>query len=230
MNVFLAIDGVIVTTGIAVFFIVTLFLVSILLYAKKKLLPSGTVVIDINESEKSLTVEPGQSLLSTLGNNKIFLPSACGGGGTCGMCRCQVNEGAGSILPTETGFFTRKEQSDNWRLACQVKVRDNIKMDISHEILGIKKWECEVVSNNNVATYIKEFVVKLPEGEKLNFKSGGYIQIDVPKISVNFKDMNIEDEYREEWEKYNMFDLQMNNNEETYRAYSMANQIGRAHV
>ena len=230
MSVFLAIDGLVVITGIAIFFVITLLLVSILLYAKTKLLPSGTVVIDINEGGENLTVEPGQTLLTTLGESKIFLPSACGGGGTCGMCRCQVNEGAGSILPTETGFFTRKEQSDNWRLACQVKVRENMKMDISHEILGIKKWECEVVSNNNVATYIKEFVVKLPEGEILDFKSGGYIQIDVPKISVDFKDMDIEAEYREEWEKYNMFDLQMNNGEETYRAYSMANHPAEGNI
>ena len=230
MSVFLVIDGLVVTTGIAIFFIITLLLVSILLYAKKKLLPSGTVVIDINEGEKDLTVEPGQNLLSTLGNNKIFLPSACGGGGTCGMCRCRITDGAGSILPTETGFFTRREQSDFWRLACQVKVRENMKMDISHEILGIKKWECEVVSNHNVATYIKEFVVKLPEGETLDFKSGGYIQIDVPKINVDFKDMDIETEYREEWDKYNMFSLKMSNNEETYRAYSMANHPAEGNI
>jgi Na+-transporting NADH:ubiquinone oxidoreductase subunit F len=213
-----------------IFLLVTLLLVSVLLYAKKKLMPSGTAVLNINNGEMELTVDPGQTLLSALGSNKIFLPSACGGGGTCAMCRCQVTDGAGSILPTETGFFTRKEQMNNWRLACQVKVKEDIKMEIPHEILGIKKWECEVVSNGNVATYIKEFVVKLPEGETLDFKSGGYIQIDVPKIEVDFKDVYVEDEYRPEWEKYKMFDLKMSNPEPTYRAYSMANHPAEGNI
>jgi len=204
--------------------------VSILLYAKKKLMPSGNVTIDINEGEKELTVEAGGTLLSTLGENKIFLPSACGGGGTCGMCRCQVHDGAGSILPTETGFFTRKEQAADWRLACQVKVKEDIKMEIPEEILGIKKWECEVVSNNNVATFIKEFVVKLPEGENLNFRSGGYIQIDVPKINVDFKDIEVQEEYREDWEKMGLFNLKMKNPEPTYRAYSMANHPAEGNI
>jgi Na+-transporting NADH:ubiquinone oxidoreductase subunit F len=212
-----------IITAMIVFLTVILLLVIVLLYAKQKLVPQGKVKIDINNGEKEVTVEPGQSLLTTLGNSKIFLPSACGGGGTCGMCRCQVTEGAGTILPTETGFFTRKEQNNHWRLACQVKVKDNIKMEVPQEILGIKKWECEVVSNRNVATYIKEFIVKLPEGETLNFKSGGYIQIDVPKINVDFAAMDIANEYREEWNRYRMFDLKMVNQEETYRAYSMAN-------
>jgi Na+-transporting NADH:ubiquinone oxidoreductase subunit F len=158
------------------------------------------------------------------------LPSACGGGGTCGMCHCQVDEGAGSILPTETGFFTRKEQANNWRLACQVKVKEDMKMRIPQEVMGIKKWECEVISNDNVATYIKEFVVKLPEGETLDFKSGGYIQIDVPKLNVDFKDFDIGEEYREEWEKYGMFDLTMKNPEPTYRAYSMANHPAEGNI
>ena len=146
------------------------------------------------------------------------------------MCRCRVPEGAGSILPTETGFFTRKEQAENWRLACQVKVRDNINMEVPHEVLGIKKWECTVVSNRNVATYIKEFVVKLPEGEKLDFKSGGYIQIDVPKIEVDFKDMDIDEKFRPDWEKFKMFDLKMKNPEATYRAYSMANHPAEGNI
>jgi len=175
-------------------------------------------------------VSPGSTLLSTLGNQKILLPSACGGGGTCAMCRCQVIEGGGSILPTETGYFSRKEQANNWRLACQVKVKENMKIKIPEEIMGIKKWECEVVSNNGVATYIKEFVVKLPEGETLDFRSGGYIQIDVPAIDVDFKDMIIEDKYRDEWEKYGMFNLQMKNPEPTYRAYSMANHPAEGNI
>lgn len=230
MSLLLAIQSSVVISGVVIFLLVILLLVSVLLYAKKKLTPSGTVTININESEKELTVDPGQSLLSALGSNKIFLPSACGGGGTCGMCRCQVNDGAGSILPTETGFFTRKEQGNNWRLACQVKVKEDIKMEIPHEILGIKKWECEVVSNNNVATYIKEFVVKLPEGETLNFKSGGYIQIDVPKIEVDFKYIIVDEKFREEWEKYKMFDLKMVNPEPTFRAYSMANHPAEGNI
>jgi Na+-transporting NADH:ubiquinone oxidoreductase subunit F len=213
----------VIITSAIVFLTVIILLVSILLYAKKKLTPQGKVTIDINDGEKQLEVDSGQTLLTALGNNKIFLPSACGGGGTCAMCRCQVHEGAGSILPTETGYFTRKEQMQDWRLACQVKVKDNIKMEIPQEILGIKKWECTVVSNKNVATFIKEFVVKLPEGETLDFKSGGYIQIDVPKIDVDFKDIEVEEEFRGDWEKFNMFDLKMHNPEPTFRAYSMAN-------
>ncbi len=228
--IFLASQGTVITTSVVVFLLVILLLVSILLYVKQKLTPAGTVTIDINEGEQALEVSPGQTLLSALGNNKIFLPSACGGGGTCAMCRCQVNDGAGSILPTETGYFTRKEQANNWRLACQVKVKEDMKMEIPQEILGIKKWECTVVSNDNVATYIKEFVVKLPEGENLDFKSGGYIQIDVPKITVDFKDMEIGDEYREEYEKFGIFDLKMVNPEETFRAYSMANHPAEGNI
>ncbi len=209
--------------GVAVFLVIILLLVGVLLYARKKLTPEGNVKILIN-GEKDLEVEPGSSLLSTLSAEKIFLPSACGGGGTCGMCRCQVLEGAGDILPTETGFFTRKEQRENWRLGCQVKVREDLKIQIPEEIFGIKKWECEVVSNRNVATFIKEFVVKLPEGERLNFRSGGYVQIDVPKIEVDFgKDIFVEEEYREDWDKLRIWDLKMKNPEPCFRAYSMAN-------
>jgi len=228
--IFLASQGTVITTSVVVFLLVILLLVSILLWVKQKLTPAGTVTIDINDGEKALEVSPGQTLLSALGSNKIFLPSACGGGGTCAMCRCQVNDGAGSILPTETGYFTRKEQANHWRLACQVKVKEDLKMQIPHEILGIKKWECTVVSNNNVATYIKEFVVKLPEGEILDFKSGGYIQIDVPKITVDFKDMEIGEKFRDEYEKYGIFDLKMVNPEETFRAYSMANHPAEGNI
>ncbi len=228
--ILLATQSAVITTSIVVFLLVILLLVSILLYAKKKLMPSGEVTININDGEKELVVEPGQTLLSALGSNKIFLPSACGGGGTCAMCRCQVDSGAGSILPTETGYFTRKEQANNWRLACQVKVKEDMTMQIPQEVMGIKKWECTVVSNDGQATFIKEFVVKLPEGEILDFKSGGYIQIDVPKVDVDFKDMIIEDEYRGEWEKFGMFDLKMKNPEPTYRAYSMANHPAEGNI
>jgi Na+-transporting NADH:ubiquinone oxidoreductase subunit F len=219
----LSTQSTVVIASVAVFLGIIILLVAILLFAKKKLTPSGEVKIDINEGEREIITEPGNTLLSTLSNNKILLPSACGGGGTCAMCRCQIHEGAGSILPTETDFFTRKEQNENWRLARQVKVRDNLKIEVPKEVLGVKKWECEVVSNKNVATFIKEFVVKLPEGENLNFKSGGYIQIDVPKIEVDFKDMEVDEKFRDEWEKFGMFNLKMKNPEPTFRAYSMAN-------
>ncbi len=223
-------EGTVIIASIIVFLFVILVLVSILLYAKNKLTPSGEVSININDGNQELIVEPGSTLLGTLGNAKIFLPSACGGGGTCAMCKCQVHSGAGSILPTETGYFTRKEAQNDWRLACQVKVKEDMTMSIPQEIMGIKKWECEVVSNRNVATFIKEFVVKLPEGETLDFKSGGYIQIDVPKIDVDFRDIDVEEEYREEWQKCGLFDLKMKNPEPTYRAYSMANHPAEGNI
>ncbi|GET26635.1 Na(+)-translocating NADH-quinone reductase subunit F [Prolixibacter sp. NT017] len=228
--IILATQTAVIVTSVVVFLLVILLLVGILLYAKKKLTPSGSVVVNINDGEKTIETEPGSTLLSTLGNNKIFLPSACGGGGTCGMCRCQVDSGAGSILPTETGFFTRKEQQNNWRLSCQVKVKEDIEMRVPQEVMGIKKWECTVVSNKNVATFIKEFVVKLPEGENLDFKSGGYIQIDVPKTEVDFKDFEIDEKFRGDWEKFGLFDLKMKNPEPTYRAYSMANHPAEGNI
>ena len=211
----------IILLSIAVFLVVVLIPVTVLVIVRKKLAPQGKVKININD-EKEIEVEPGNSLLGTLANEQIFLPSACGGGGSCGMCRCQVLEGGGTILPTETGFFSRKEQQDHWRLGCQVKVREDMKIHINPQIFGIKKWECEVVSNRNVATFIKEFVVKLPEGEHLKFLSGGYIQIDVPAIDVNYKDIEVDEEYRADWEKFGMFDLVMHNPEPQFRAYSMA--------
>ena len=226
----LAINTTIVMSGVIVFLIVTLILVGMLLFAKAKLTPKGEVKVDINHGEKELVTEPGSTLLATLGNNKIFLPSACGGKGSCGMCRCQVESGAGSILPTETGFFSYKQQHDNWRLACQVNVKENIEMHIPEAVLGIKKWECEVVSNRNISTFLKEFVVKLPEGENLKFKSGGYIQIDVPAIDVDFKTFDIDEKYKADWERMKMFDLKMHNPEATYRAYSMANSPAEGNI
>jgi len=221
--------GTVVGASIAIFLIVTLSLVGILLFARKKLMPQGKVKIMIND-EKEVETDPGSTLLSTMANEKIFIPSACGGGGTCGMCRIQVNEGGGSILPTEKGFFTRKEQAANWRLGCQVKVREDMDVTVPPEIFGIKKWECEVISNKNVASFIKEFVVRLPEGENLDFRSGGYIQIDVPKVEVDFKDMDIDEEYHDEWDKFNMWDLKMKNPEPIYRAYSMANHPAEGNI
>ena len=207
--------------SIIVFLIVILLLVSVLLYARDKLAPKGQVNLKINDKE--IVVSPGSNLLSTLSGNGIFLPSACGGGGTCGMCKCQLVEGGGSILPTETGFFTRKEQLNHWRLGCQVKIRENLTIKVPEAVLGIKKWECEVISNKNVATFIKEFVVKLPEGVSLDFEPGGYIQIDVPRFETSFSDFVIEDHFKDEWDQYKMWDLKIKNNEETFRAYSMAN-------
>ncbi|HOB84774.1 MAG TPA: NADH:ubiquinone reductase (Na(+)-transporting) subunit F [Bacteroidales bacterium] len=207
--------------SIIVFLIIILLLVVMLLIAKDKLTPKGDVKVMINDRE--LTVSPGSTLLSTLSSSGVFLPSACGGGGTCGMCKCQVIEGGGSILPTETGFFTRKEQQNNWRLGCQVKVREPLKVKVPDAVLGIKKWQCEVVSNRNVATFIKEFVVRLPDGEELNFEPGGYIQIDVPKYSASFRDFAIEEQFRCDWDKFKVWDFSIKNTEETFRAYSMAN-------
>ena len=226
-----------ILTSIAVFFVVILLLVSLLLTAKAKLAPSGPVQLDINGSE--VEVESGSTLLSTLSNQKIFLPSACGGGGTCGMCKCQINEGGGEILPTETGFFTRKEIAEDWRLGCQVKVKNDMKVKVPEEIFGIKKWECEVVSNYNVASFIKEFVVKLPEGERMDFEAGGYIQIDVPEIDVEFKNMDIAphpddpagaDKFKAEWDKFGLWDLKMKNDEPQFRAYSMANHPAEGNI
>ncbi|MCK4465632.1 MAG: NADH:ubiquinone reductase (Na(+)-transporting) subunit F [Bacteroidales bacterium] len=212
----------VILSSIVIFLLVILFLVAILLYARKKLTPQGEVNLKINDRE--FKVDPGSTLLTTLSNHGIFLPSACGGAGTCGLCKCQVLEGGGSILLTETGFFTRKEQMNYWRLGCQVKIRQEMVIKVPKAIMGIKKWECDVVSNENVATFIKEFVVKLPEEEILDFQSGGYVQIDVPKIEVDYsKDIYVEEEYRDEWEKFKMWDLKMKNTEETFRAYSMAN-------
>lgn len=219
----------IILISIVSFWLIIIVLVVSLLYARTKLAPQGQVKININ-GEKELEVSPGSSLLSTLASQNIYLPSACGGGGTCGMCKCQVTEGGGSILPTETGYFTRKQQTNHWRLGCQVKVRENLKIHVPEEILGIKKWECTVVSNCNVATFIKEFVVKLPEGEHLIFKSGAYIQIDVPEIDVDYKDMLIEDKFRGDWEKMGLFNLKMKNPEPTFRAYSMANDPAEGNI
>ncbi len=223
--------------SIVVFTLVTILLVWILLFAKNKLVASGPVKLNINGEVTE--VESGSTLLSTLGYNKIFLPSACGGGGTCGMCRCQVLEGGGEILPTETGFFNRKQIQDNWRLGCQVKIKGDMSIKVPAEIFGIKKWECEVVSNYNVASFIKETVVKLPEGESLDFLAGGYIQIDVPETEVNYKEMDITshprlgkkpDEFQSEWDKFGLWDLKMKNDEPLYRAYSMANHPAEGNI
>ena len=211
-----------IISSVVVFLVITLLLVALLLFIKAKLSPSGTVKIDINNGSKEIEVTPGGNLLNTLAEQKIFLPSACGGKGNCGQCKCRVTEGGGTILPTEVGFFNRKQIMDNWRLGCQVKVKEDMKVIVPESALSVRKWECEVVSNHNVATFIKEFVVKLPEGEHLNFRSGGYIQVDVPACTINYRDIDVDPEYREDWEKMGVFDLQMVNPTPTLRAYSMA--------
>jgi len=220
----------VITLSVVMFLAVMLMLVGVLLFARHKLIPSGPVKVTIND-DKELTANAGGTLLNTLAENGIYLPSACGGGGTCAVCKCQVLDGAGDILPTEVGYFTRKEIQNNWRLSCQVKVKQDLNIQIPAEIFGIKKWECEVVSNDNVATFIKEFVVKLPEGEELDFESGGYIQIDVPPCEVDFgKDIEVQDKFRDDWDKLNMWDLKMRNSEPVFRAYSMANHPAEGNI
>ena len=222
-------DTSVIIITIVVFLIVVLALVSILLFAKAKLMPSGKIKITINH-DKVIEVDGGGTLLSTLGNAGIFLPSACGGGGTCLQCRCQVNSGGGSILPTEIPNFTRKEIAENYRLGCQVKVKENMDIHIHDEILGIKEWEATVVSNYNVATFIKEFIVEIPED--MNYKAGGYIQIKIPACTVKYSDMDISahpqdhpgepDKFKKDWDKFGLWPLVMKNEEEVVRAYSMA--------
>ncbi len=222
--------GLTIWASVIVFLLVILILVVIILVAKAKLMPTGNVKIIVNE-EKELEVPMGSTLLTTLQSQDIYLSSACGGGGTCGQCRCRVLEGGGEILPTEKGHFSRKEQLNNWRLSCQLKVKEDMKIIVPEEVFGIKEWECEVVSNRNVASFIKEFVVKLPEGEKLDFKPGSYIQIRVPKYGqIKYSDFIIEEEYKAEWDKLKMWDLVARNDEETVRAYSMANYPAEGNV
>ena len=210
-------------------FVITLLLVTMLLVAKDKLLPSGPVKLIIN-GEKDVEVSSGDTLLTTLGNNKIFLPSACGGGGTCVQCRCQVLEGGGEILPTEEPHFTRKEISDGWRLGCQVKVKQDMKIEVPEEVFGIKKWQAKVKSNYNVASFIKEFVIEIPE--EMDYKAGGYIQIEIPECDINYQDIDITShpeehpddpqKFKHEWDNFNLWPLNMKNNETVERAYSMA--------
>jgi len=224
---------------VVVFLIVVLTLVGLLLYVRAKLSPSGAVKITIN-GEKVIEIEAGSTLLSTLGANKIFLPSACGGGGTCAMCECQVHSGGGEILPTETPYFSRKKIAANYRLGCQVKVKQDMDIEIPAEIFGIKKWECEVISNYSVATFIKAFIVKLPQGETLDFEAGGYVQVDVPELTVDFsKDINIEpdaedplgkDKFKADWDKFGLWALKMVNPEPCFRAYSMANNPAEGNI
>ena len=195
---------------------IILILVSLLLLASSKLQPQGEVKISINDGSDSISVKPGTNLLSALSSKNIYLPSACGGGGTCAACKCQVVDGGGEILATEKTHINRKDAQDNWRLACQVKVRNDLDIKVKDEVLSIKKWECTVKSNDNVATFIKELVVELPKGEILDFQSGGYIQIDIPKYEVDFKNFDIDKEYHEDWDKFKIWDFKL----KTIKKYS----------
>ena len=217
-----------IVSSIIVFFTATFILVSMLLFAKAKLVPSGPVRLKIND-ENNVEVNSGGTLLSTLGNNKIFLPSACGGGGTCIQCRCRVLEGGGEILPTEAPHFSRKEIAEGWRLGCQVKVKEDMTIEVPEEVFGIKKWEATVVRNWNVASFIKEFVIKIPE--EMNYKAGGYIQIEIPKCDIEYDKIDISshpeehpedpDKFKLEWDKFDLWPLKMKNAETVERAYSI---------
>ena len=225
----LAISTTTIWISVVVFLVMTLLLVALLLLAKAKLVPSGSVKMVVNE-EKNFEVPMGGTVLSTLQSEGIFLSSACGGSGSCGQCRCQVLEGGGTILPTEVGFFSRKQIKDHWRLGCQTKVKEDMVIKVPEEVFGVKEWECEVISNHNVASFIKEFTVKLPEGEVMNFKSGSYAQIKIPKYDIKYTDMDIDDRFKPEWDKFKLWPLTCKNEEETIRAYSMANYPAEGNI
>jgi Na+-transporting NADH:ubiquinone oxidoreductase subunit F len=211
-----------IITAIVIFLIVILLLVALLLIIKAKLMPSGNVQIAVN-GQKNLEAPIGTTALAALQGGGIFLSSACGGGGKCGQCKCIIEEGAGDILPTEVGFFSRKQIKQHYRLACQSKIKENAVITVPEDVFGVKEWECTVVSNHNVATFIKEFVVALPKGEHMDFKPGSYAQIKIPAFDVNYKDYQVEEQFRADWDKFHMWDLRCVNTEPTVRAYSMAN-------
>jgi Na+-transporting NADH:ubiquinone oxidoreductase subunit F len=209
--------------GVGMFTAVVLILVAVILVARSKLVASGNITININEGEQLLQVPAGGKLLTTLSNEKIFLSSACGGGGTCAQCRVQVKSGGGSMLPTEEPHFTKREARDGWRLSCQLAVKDDLEIEVPEEIFGVKRWQCTVASNDNVATFIKELVLDLPEGEEVNFKAGGYIQMERPVGTVNYKDFDVADEYHPDWDRFDVWQHTSTATEPVIRAYSMAN-------
>lgn len=212
------------TIGMGMFTVVVCILVAVILIARSKLVASGDVQLRINDdSDKSVAVPAGGKLLGALAGKNIFVPSACGGGGTCGQCRVKVKSGGGDILPTELDHITKKEAKDGCRLACQVAVKSDMDLELDEEIFGVKKWECEVISNRSTATYIKELLLKVPEGEEVHFKAGGYIQIEAPAHEVHYKDFDIPEIFRDDWEKYGLFNLVSKVDSEVMRAYSMAN-------
>ena len=210
--------------GVVLFTVIVLALVAVILAARARLVSSGNVSIEINEDhDKSISTPAGGKLLQTLAGNGVFLSSACGGGGTCAQCKCKVLEGGGSPLPTEEPHFTKGELREGWRLACQVAVKQDMKIEVEPEIFGVKKWQCTVESNPNVATFIKELTLKLPEGENVDFRAGGYVQLECPPHEVDYKNFDIEEEYRSDWDKFNVWQYKSVVTEPTIRAYSMAN-------
>ena len=222
-----------IVSGVGMFIAIVLALVALILAARSKLVASGDVKIRLNgDDSKALSVPAGGKLLNVLADNKIFVSSACGGGGTCAQCKVHVHEGGGDILPTELTHITKGEARDGMRLSCQVNVKQDMEVEVPAEFFSVKKWECEVVSNYNVASFIKEFVVRLPEGETLDFEAGGYIQVDVPTTTVEYKNIDITahpdhhpdpNTFQSEWDKFGLWDLKMVNDEPIVRAYSMAN-------
>ena len=213
-----------ILAGVVMFTATILSLVVVILFARSRLVASGDVTIEINgDPDKALVVPAGDKLLGTLASKGIFLSSACGGGGSCAQCRCQVDEGGGSILSTEEGHFTRGEVRDNWRLSCQVAVKQDMKIRIPEDAFGIRRWECEVESNHNVATFIKELVLKLPEGEEVDFRAGGFVQLEIPPYKMHYRDIDVEEEYHSDWDRFKVWENESVVNETTIRAYSMAN-------
>ncbi|MDR5901265.1 NADH:ubiquinone reductase (Na(+)-transporting) subunit F [Halomonas icarae] len=218
------VDTSLILLGVVMFTVVVIGLVLIILAARSRLVSTGDVQIEVNDDpENTITTQAGGKLLNTLAANGIFLSSACGGGGSCAQCKCRVEEGGGAILPTEESHFTMREKKEGWRLSCQVPVKQDMKIEVPEEVFGVKKWECEVIENPNVATFIKELNLKLPEGEEVAFRAGGYVQLVAPPYDIAFKDFDIEEEYRGDWEKFGLFDISHKSNEEVIRAYSMAN-------
>ncbi|MDB9789284.1 NADH:ubiquinone reductase (Na(+)-transporting) subunit F [Gammaproteobacteria bacterium] len=218
------VDFATITGGVALFTVVVMLLVSLILVARARLVSSGDVQIEINgDPERTLTVPAGGKLLNTLADAGIFLSSACGGGGTCAQCKCQIVDGGGSMLPTEEGHFTRGQRRGNWRLSCQVAVKQDMKIEVAPEFFGVKQWETTVLSNDNVATFIKELVLEIPAGESVDFRAGGYVQLEVPPHEVRYADYEIDEQYRGDWEHFGLFEKVSKVNDTTIRAYSMAN-------
>jgi len=221
--------GLTIATGAVIFLLITLILVGALLFAKAKLIPSGNVKMVVND-ESEYDVALGGTVLNTLQAQGIFLSSACGGSGSCGQCRCRIPQGGGNILPTEVGFFSRKQIKAHWRLGCQTKIKEDMRILVPDEVFGVKEWECTVVSNHNVASFIKEFTVRLPEGEKMDFKPGSYAQIKIPAYDLKFTDFAVDERFKSEWDKFKMWGLACRNDEPTIRAYSMANYPAEGNI
>ncbi|SBV93142.1 Na(+)-translocating NADH-quinone reductase subunit F [uncultured Alphaproteobacteria bacterium] len=212
----------IILAGVGMFTAIVLSLVAIILFARSRLVSSGDVTIEIN-GERDVTVPAGGKLLQTLASNKIFLSSACGGGGTCGQCKCIVKAGGGEMLPTEEPHFTRRQMVEGWRLSCQTPVKQNMEIVVPEEVFGVKKWECTVEANDNVATFIKELTLRLPEGEHVHFRAGGYVQLEAPPHEVHYKNFDIPEKFRADWDKFNLWRYVSKVDETVIRAYSMAN-------